>query len=145
MRWVGGVALDLQIQEPHGVPGAAGSPPPRVRGPTFKRGNVRVEQRSGMNEQNFHGSLRGRQRSVEGMTELSRSAPCWSRPSQSVFGQTRPSRPSPYVRLCPLRLQSRRSVGGRTKYRRVSRLSASTICGCSQSACANAEACPLNA
>jgi len=44
-------------------PGAArsawrgGQPPPRVRGQRFKpKENVRVEQRSGMNEQNFHGA-----------------------------------------------------------------------------------------
>src|SRR5207245_8889389 len=95
-----GVALDLQSQEPHGVAGAAGSLRHEFEAQWFKpKENVRVEQRSGMNEQSLHGNLRGRQMSVEGMTELSRSAPCWSRPSQSVFGQTRPSRPTPYVRF----------------------------------------------
>jgi len=65
------------------------------------------------------------------MTELSRSAPCWSRPSQSVFARLdRAGQPhtSVYVRYAS---NHDRSAGGPfTKYRRVSRLSASTICGC---------------
>jgi len=49
---------------------------------------------------------------------------------------------SVYVRYAPI---TAAPWVARTKYRRVSRLSASTIVDAHKSACANAEACPLNA
>src|SRR5262245_44397558 len=77
-----GVAFDLQIQEPHGVPSAAGSISREFEAEWFKpKENVGVDERSRMNEQKLHGSPRGRRRSLAGMTELSRSATCLVNPS----------------------------------------------------------------
>src|SRR5262249_37154832 len=55
-----GVALDLQVEKPHGVLGAAGSLRHEFEAQWFKpKENVRVEQRSRMNEQNLHGNPGG--------------------------------------------------------------------------------------
>src|SRR5262249_29267118 len=78
---VAGVALALQVEKPHGVLGAAGSLRHEFEAQWFKpKENVRVEQRSRMNEQNLHGNPGGPTKSVEATTGLSRSAICWSRP-----------------------------------------------------------------
>ena len=58
-RLLVGVALDLQIYEPDRVPGPAGSLRHELEAQRFEpQEHIRVKQRAGMDEKNFHRDLR---------------------------------------------------------------------------------------